>query len=155
MKHNDVMTTIELKREELIDILVKEDFGTFELTIHAIEEYYLGVPFYDDDYQNYNNLKEQFEERVLKNRNGDPKFSLNMEQVLQRLFYSQISDAYVHLKKKVYEYFKEHELKDESEKVEMGDTEDYFDYTFFHYEQLNVEEEILDNKFNIIKLKTK
>ena len=53
MKHNDIMTTIELKREELIDILVKENFGTFELTIHAIEEHYLGVPLYDDDYHNY------------------------------------------------------------------------------------------------------
>jgi flagellar biosynthesis chaperone FliJ len=155
MDNNLIMTAIELKREDLIEILRKENCTDFEMTQHAIEEYILGIPLYEDDWSNYNNFRKHFEQRILKNRNGDPKFSYGMEQTLERLFSNQISKSYIHLKKKVYEYFTEQQLKDKDDqtRIDLDDAEDYFDFYYYHYEQLNVNEEILDSDLKIIKTK--
>jgi hypothetical protein len=61
----------------------------------------------------------------------------------------------VHLKKKVYEYFAQQQLKDKDDqtRIDLDDTEDYFDYYYYHYEQLNVEDEIVDNDLKIVKTK--
>jgi len=110
MNYDKLQTIIEIKREELIDMIESMGCYTFTAVDFAIEEYTLDMECGEYSFHNYH---DHYTKRFLKTEMGNYRFGLLMTEVFQHLFSQQIGPAYVQIKKIVYKELDKIKANDE------------------------------------------
>jgi hypothetical protein len=114
MNYNLSQTIVETKRMELIEIISSEGCSVYDAIRFSVEEYFMGLPLTDHSYFEF---REHFQKRCLQRRtpSGETryKFGNALTEVLERLFYVQISKNYILIKTFIYDKMKEYEEKEE------------------------------------------
>lgn len=142
-------TIIETKREELIEILKENGCTIWDAAEFALQEYVMGVP--NGEY-NYHEYHEHFNQRYLRDSEGEHRFGTAMYGVMQQLFYKHISKGYSLIKNTIYDYMEAHEHLPEDERVVLKDfghnLSEMTDYVI--YFKLELMKTLIDMQWNIV-----
>ena len=117
MRHDDIMTIIETKRDELIKQMEQDGCRVWEAAEFAVQEYVLGIP--NGEY-NYHNYHDHYTARYLNNEEHEWKYGTAYIQVMQQLFHKHFAKAYSAIKNHIYEYLDAEALKPEEDRLDLA-----------------------------------
>lgn len=124
MNYSTKQDIIEQKRAELISV-INEDFNIYEAVSIALEEHFMGIPFYtgSNNYKNDEIFAEEFNKAFLKSKHNRlfHNYGVALTEVFELLYQKQIRLGYVEIKKAVYAYMK----KNKYESYSIEETESF------------------------------
>jgi hypothetical protein len=149
MRHDDIMTIIEIKRDELIKQMEQDGCRVWEAAEFAVQEYVLGVPNGEYSYHNYH---EHYIERYLKNDEHDWKYGTAYISVMQQLFHKHFAKAYSLIKTAIYEHLDAMALKPEEDRMDLAafdyNVDEFASYIVFETEIIN---QVVDRDWKILR----